>query len=425
MPDMIHTSPKFEELSLTFGTHLNKAAHLVKTPPLQTCEVCVIIPVRNEAANLSSTLASLLHQVDLQGNCFDYKRYEVLLLANNCTDNTVEVACTFARLHPKLQLHIIEYTLEPEKAHVGWARKLLMDEACRRLLSLGHNRGVIASTDGDTIVSPDWLASNLREITSGADGVGGRIIIQKSDRENFSARSFYLRDNGYRFLVSEMEYLYGVNPHENWPSHHQHFGASFAITAQMYQRVGGLPPLAALEDAALYRSILRVDGVFRHSMAVRVYTSGREQGRTPFGLAPQLRYWLKLKAEKQVFLVESVQAIEARLKARQCLYVVWQQIKNGSSTVWDLQQEIRYLSHELAVTYEWLVASLSEKQPFGALYESVQSCQQSNGIWSQRWPQVGMEQAIEDLRIKLELMRCKDRLTNQNTPYFRSNTSKR
>ena len=40
---------------------------LVQTPPSSQCEVCVIVPVRNEAELLEGCLKALASQVDLKG----------------------------------------------------------------------------------------------------------------------------------------------------------------------------------------------------------------------------------------------------------------------------------------------------------------------------------------------------------------------
>ena len=140
------------------------------------CELCVAIPVHNEEAGIGGALAALAAQIDVDGRPLGPERYEVLVLANNCTDATVARARRFAAAHPRLHLHVIEVLLAEPHAHVGAARRLVMDEAARRLKSAGRPRGVIAATDGDTTVRPDWVAMNLREIARGADAVGGRIF---------------------------------------------------------------------------------------------------------------------------------------------------------------------------------------------------------------------------------------------------------
>lgn len=47
----------------------------------------------------------------------------------------------------------------------------VMEAAYRGLASLGGANGVIASTNGDPKVAPNWIAATLHEIECGATGV--------------------------------------------------------------------------------------------------------------------------------------------------------------------------------------------------------------------------------------------------------------
>ncbi|NJO95514.1 MAG: glycosyltransferase [Pleurocapsa sp. CRU_1_2] len=155
---------------------------LVAQLPLISCKVCVIIPVRNEAENIKATLLALTNQVDLTGKPLNKNCYEIIVLANNCSHNSVAIVRHFARNHPDLMLHLVEKTIHSDRAHGGWVRKLLMDEACRRFQLIERDLGVIASTDGDTRVASNWIAATLAEIEAGADAVGGRIITNNRER---------------------------------------------------------------------------------------------------------------------------------------------------------------------------------------------------------------------------------------------------
>lgn len=118
-----------------------KSDCLVHTPPLPQCEICVIVPVRNESEILQSTLTALNHQIDLKGKALESERYEIILLANNCDDDSVAIANRFANQHPDLVLYVVEKVLPAVDAHIGWVRKRLMDEAYNRLMSIGCSRG--------------------------------------------------------------------------------------------------------------------------------------------------------------------------------------------------------------------------------------------------------------------------------------------
>ncbi len=379
---------------------------LVATPPSPDCEVCVIIPVRDEAESLTATLQALACQVDLTGQPLGRSRYEIILLANNCCDDSAAIATAFAHQYPSLALYTVEKTLPPTEAHVGRARKLLMDEAYRRLAILNRRRGVIASTDGDTRVTPTWIAATLAEIDRGADAVGGRILTDRASRLGLDSgtRLYYLRDVGYRQLVAELETYLDPVPCDRWPRHYQHFGASLAVTAEMYARVGGLPAVRTPEDAAFYRALLRVDARFRHSPIVCVLTSARQVGRATLGLAAQLDTWAEMGRQGQPYLVEPVPAIIARLQTRQRLRKLWWQTKAEHSL---LRGEAASLAADLGVAVKWLIDHLRQLQTFGLLLEQIEPDQQQGpaGYLAEPWPPVEIQQAICDLRLRLAGLR--------------------
>ncbi|MBC8082626.1 MAG: hypothetical protein H7Z21_05385, partial [Hymenobacter sp.] len=60
-------------------------------PPAAGLLLSVIIPARDEAENLPATLAALAAQTTLRGQPLDPASYEILVLANNCRDQTAAV----------------------------------------------------------------------------------------------------------------------------------------------------------------------------------------------------------------------------------------------------------------------------------------------------------------------------------------------
>lgn len=376
---------------------------LIPEPPVPSCEICVVIPVRDEAQSLAATLYALTHQVDCSGQPFDHRRYEIILLVNNCCDDSAAVARQFAQQHPTLHLHVVEITLPAVEAHVGRARQLLMDEAYRRLTSLGRGQSVIASTDGDTRVAPTWLAATLDQIEQGADAVGGRILLDRTECAALDRNTWrsHLRYIGYRCLVAELEAYLDADPHDPWPRHYQHFGASLAVTPQMYERVGGLAAVRAEEDVAFYRALVRADARVRHSPAVRVVTSARPTGRTPLGLAARLSEWQVMEQQHLPYLVESVPALEARLRARYRLRLLWQRTRLGQLP----ERDLASLASGLCLPATWLADELNLRPSFGLLLERIEQHQRSVDTALKRWPLVEVRQAISELRLRLERLR--------------------
>ena len=194
---------------------------LVQVPPRPECEICVIVPVRNESQLLEKCLLSLANQSDFQGQPIDSSRYEIILLANNCIDDSVAIAQRFSDQHPSLSLHIIEQLLPPSEAYIGRVRQILMDEAFHRLgglslAGLGAKRGVIASTDSDSVVSLNWIAATLLEISGGADAVGGRITADPTSTKALDpkVRMRYLLGDRYHQLIAELESYLDPNPND-------------------------------------------------------------------------------------------------------------------------------------------------------------------------------------------------------------------
>ncbi|MBD2777290.1 glycosyltransferase [Iningainema tapete] len=379
-------------------------SQLVPTPPSPQCEVCVIVPVRNEAETIEATLTALANQIDLKGNRLDPTRYEIIVLANNCSDNTAAIANRFAQQHPDLALHVVEKTLPPAEAYIGRVRQILMDEAYRRLNSLAHKQGIIASTDGDSQVSPTWIAAIMYEISCGADAVGGRILTETTELTALHpyARACHLREVGYRYLIAELESYLDPDPYDPFPRHYQHYGASLAVTSQMYALAGGLPAVRTPEDVAFYQALLRVNARFRHSPLVKVVTSARQTGRTDIGLANQLNEWTSMGKQKQTFLVESADAIETRLLCRHQLRKLWERILNGYQ---HSLADIIIIANTLGVSSKWLRQELTQPQTFGQLFERVEQRSIEEGIWTQRWHSVDIQTAIVDLRLRISSLR--------------------
>jgi hypothetical protein len=383
---------------------LDCAQRLVQTPMHDTCEISVIVPVRDEAAILTATLTAFTRQIDLYGCALSRERYEIILFANNCIDDSAKIAHQYADCHADLNLHIVEKNLSIDEAHIGQVRKMLMDEAYQRFRQQGRKRGVIASTDGDTQVSPTWIAAILYEVAHGADAVGGRISLDPSGLADLSAhaKACYLRAVGYRSLIAELASYLDPDPYDPSPRHHQNYGASIAVTAEIYAKAGGMPLVRSPEDVALYQALLRVNARFRHSSIVRVVTSARQTGRTSVGLANQLAVWTAMGQDHQPVMVEPLDAIVMRLCTRQQLRSLWGKALDGYQPS---ANAITVIADALNVSTQWLSYELSQPQTLGLLLVRIEARQQAEGNWSRRWELVDIRQAIADLRQYLTRLR--------------------
>lgn len=347
-------------------------------PPHAHLQFSVVLPVRNEAHHLGRALAALAAQRQLDGQAFDATRFEVLLLANNCSDDSAAVARAFARRHPACAVHVAEAGLPAELANVGHVRGALMDAACRRLGAHQRPGRCIVSTDGDTTVAPNWLAHTELAIAAGADAVGGRIRLGASSRIEPRTLRWYRLDAAERLARSRLEDLLDPDPADPWPRHHQHFGASLAITPQAYLAVGGLPRVPYLEDQALVDALRLQDLRVRHSTAVKVKTSSRQDGRAEVGLAWQLRQWGRAGMQAEGWLVQDVNAWVQDVQQRRRLRELWALGRTGADgSRWpDAQARPSALSRlagALGVMPAWLAGEVAAARHFGALWAQVQA----------------------------------------------------
>ncbi len=246
-------------------------------PPHSDLRAVVVVPARDEAPRIAACLRALASQRDMPAGS-----YEAIVILDGCRDNTLEVIQRTAQRYERLPIHTV---VLPEPQGVGRARRLGMDIACRRLLGLKRENGLIASTDADTTVSADWLSTQLVLSRSGAAAIGGLIELHPSEREALDPHALTVREqNAEKRLALAVEQAGGTAPVE-----HPHFsGASLALTALAYQRCGGLPVRAALEDEALADALTRQGIAIHRPRHVRVRTSARTDGRAPRGLARDL-----------------------------------------------------------------------------------------------------------------------------------------
>lgn len=373
-------------------TNEGQPPHLLfdQTDPSSALRVSVIVPVRNEADAIAQTLDALRLQRTDDGLPLDPATYEVLVLTNNCTDDSYHCVRLYQRRYPDFSLHVANIQLSPERAHIGTVRRLLMDEACRRLMQVGHPRGIIASTDGDTLVDSQWIGRIIDEIDAGNDAVGGRILTLRDNRPDHSlARLPHLRDATYRCLLARAEAQIDPCAHDPWPRHFQHFGASLAVTCQAYLRAGRLPVVRYLEDDAFFKALQRIDAKVRKSPHVRVYTSARLQGRVDVGLSWQLQQWAAQRQAGCCQMVEDPTVSMTRFQLRYDLRAAWQRRFEQDSLT-----RLRPMAQTLRVSTGWLMARMATSTYFGQFWE------QADAQFSQVFalPNVPITEAIQALR---------------------------
>jgi glucosyl-3-phosphoglycerate synthase len=242
-------------------------------PPNPDLKACVVVPARDEEDLIASSLRALATQTGIEPH-----EYEVVLVLDNCADGTRDRAVEIADAHPRLRLQL----LDGPGLGSGHARRAGMDAACDRLMGLGRPEGLIASTDADTIVARDWLSAQLGAAERGARAIGGRIELGEG-----SLSRAVVRWHAERGRTRHQEIL--ADPDRLGTAEHWQFsGASLALTAETYARVGGLEPRATLEDERLEQVLREQNIPIERLLSVRATTSARLKGRASQGLAHDL-----------------------------------------------------------------------------------------------------------------------------------------
>lgn len=262
-------------------------------PPHPGLRACVVVPARDEEERITACLAALAAQVDA-----DPRTWEILLVLDACTDSTAARAHETASGRPDLRLG----TLYGPGAGPGPARRVGMDAACRRLHAVGRPEGLIASTDADTVVAPNWLAAQIDAAARGARAIGGRIELSAPELAELPpgvAHRHAAKARRRHAQVLARERAEG-GAAEHW----QFSGASLALTAATYAEVGGLGEHTDLEDEALERTLRRHGVPIERSLAVRVTTSARVTGRAGRGLARDLAKAVELERSEALATVE-------------------------------------------------------------------------------------------------------------------------
>ncbi|HWF72929.1 MAG TPA: glucosyl-3-phosphoglycerate synthase [Solirubrobacteraceae bacterium] len=244
-------------------------------PPDPGLRAVVVVPARDEQERIGDCLRALAEQREVEPGAF-----EVVLVLDHCADDTRARALEAAAEWPSLPLSV----LESDRPGAGHARRVGMDFACERLLAAGRPDGLIASTDADSRVAPDWLVTQLVLASEGARAIGGWIELDP--REASALAPAVLEERGIQAGLR----LARVRARASGAAsgHHHFSGASLAVTAQTYLEVGGLPCGEALEDEAFERALEDRGIHILRTSRVHVTTSARTDGRASRGLARDL-----------------------------------------------------------------------------------------------------------------------------------------
>lgn len=280
----------------------------------------VAIPVRDEVERIEACLRALCSQ---RGARCDH----IVLLLNNCGDGT-EALVDRLRPHLGVPVTMVTRRFPPGMAHAGSARS----DAMALAAGIAGPDGIVATTDADGIVDPDWIARTLAAFALGADVVCGRAVIDPVEALLISPalHADDAREVGYGTLLDEIHARVDPDRFDPLPRHAEHSGASIATYVAAYELAGGMAPLPSGEDRGFLKALRAVDARIRHAPDVCVTVSGRMQGRAVGGMADTMaRRMIQQDALLDADLEPALDCLRrASLRAR--TRALWAQRSNNS-----------------------------------------------------------------------------------------------
>lgn len=218
------------------------------TDPPSALEISVVLCTYNRADVLPHALDRLLHQTPSN------VRYEIVLVDNNSTDATRVVSDSIVgRGSSELR-----YIFEPKQG-LAYARNTGI---------LNSRAPIIAFTDDDVVVAPDWLATIKQTFADHpeVDCMGGRVL----PRWTQPPPSWLTRDHWSPLALLD----YGDKPfHVTASKRLCLVGANTAFRQDIFDRIGLLAPHV--------QAVKRDGGTEDHELLLRLWRSGGQALYTP------------------------------------------------------------------------------------------------------------------------------------------------
>jgi len=191
--------------------------------------ISIIIPALNEEDVIECCLQSLENQ--------NYKNFEIIVVDGGSKDRTVEIAKKYARV------------LTQESKTIGGARK----EG-----TLAARGDILAFTDADTILDPNWLSS-----------------IEKSMKKfNVTTGPVYFYEN--TFNASVLDFWRKSYAPQRLVGFYRIIGSNMAIRKDTYEKIDGHSDISLLEDYDMSEKLFKTKGVkCTYNKNQIVYTSAR------------------------------------------------------------------------------------------------------------------------------------------------------
>ena len=260
---------------------------MVDAPCHRDTGIIVVIPAYNEP-DLKKTLESLLES-ELPTGLYA----EVIIVLNESELDDPSLKAFHAQQKLELEewaknnsrdsrtyFHIIHASgLLHKYAGVGLARKIGMDEAAKRLISIGNSDVVILCTDADVRVESNYLEAVIQSFANDPSLRAASIYFEH-DLEDPS-----LPDEAIQAIIQYESHLrYHINMQRiiGLPFAYHTVGSAMAVRSSAYIHHFGMNKRKAGEDFYFLHKFIST-GAFKTINGTTVFPSARYSGRVPFG----------------------------------------------------------------------------------------------------------------------------------------------
>jgi hypothetical protein len=171
-----------------------------------------------------------------------------------------------------------------KKAGVGFARKTGMDEAVRRFAAIDRPQGLIVSLDADTLVAQDYLQvveKAYKDTSAQCFTFQFQHLFDSarySDEEIRACKLYEIYLRYFRLALKTLNVPYAIHS----------IGSCFAVRAEAYTKLGGMPVRQAGEDFYFLQKAVKMHSVCEMSAQI-VFPAPRISERVPFGTGMSVR----------------------------------------------------------------------------------------------------------------------------------------
>ena len=236
-------------------------------------------------------------------------------------------------------IHPIRLRKQPVKhAGVGLARKVGMDEACRRFSTIRNPEGIIASLDGDVTVEANYFReihlAYKKDPTLRAAVVGFEHPLEEAP--NAAAREAIVQyESHLRYYVAMQRLL-------KLPYAYHTVGSTMTVRTEAYLAHFGMNRRKAGEDFYFLQKFIKT-GFFRSIPETTVYPSARFSDRVPFGTGTMISKLAEGNQQLHTYHPDSFFVLQSLLNGLDSIYA------DPLSAEELIPQEVRAFAGELFI----------------------------------------------------------------------------